>query len=357
MHRLRGALCAGHRPSGQDGPGQAAPLLSNIFGKGKEPVNHTNKNNISRACRRGSLFFPRFSLLAALVLLLSASLSLAKDPSLEKAVNLSGLSKEWNLEEPIKLYTPDDLFTYINGEAELYFPYGFKELASAYYEKTGSQPPVGLAVDVYRMGSLLDAFGIYAQYRKPENQFLSVGAEGFVNPSQLMFYQDRYFIHLSASGTSEIDRSVFEAYARAVSQNLPPSSAAPQELNLIKVASLIPRTERYYPEGLLGYRFFRHGLIAQAQLEQKKVRFFVLKEDSTESAQKAVHSYGQTLNESGKKIQTLESPSEAKMLFAMDPLHRGLIIGQKNRYVFGIADLDSPSQGVGLIKEILTRLP
>jgi hypothetical protein len=303
-------------------------------------------------------FFNRSSLFLLTFFLLAVPIpSLAQDTSLGKVVTLTEQSKVWHLEEPVKLYTPDDLFTYINGEAELYMPYGFTQLASAFYKKAESKSEIGLAVDVYKMGSLLDAFGIYAQYRKPDNPFLSIGCEGYVNPSQLMFYQDRYFIHLAASGTSEIDRSVFETFARAVSKNLPSSSSLPPELNLMKVKSLIPRTERYYPEGLLGYRFFRHGLIALAQLEHKKVRFFVLKEESPDSAQKTVTAYVQYLDSSGKKFQPLESSSGERTLFAVDPLHRGLIIGTKGRYVYGTTDLDNPGQGSGLVKEIVACLP
>ena len=315
-------------------------------------------NGKTQAVPKKRSFYSALILITALTLMAQASLSQAQDLSLEKVVTLSGgLPGGWRLEEPVKLYTPDDLFTYINGEAELYMPYGFKQLASAFYEKAGSNPSLGLAVDVYQMGSLLDAFGIYAQYRKPENRFLSLGVEGFVNPSQLMFYQDRYFIHLSASGSSDMDRSVFEAYARAVSKNLPPSSKAPSALNLMKIPSLVPRTERYYPEGLLGYRFFRHGLIALARVEGKPVRFFVLPEESPAAARTAVDRYVQYLKEAGKKIQDLDSPPGEKMLFAVDPLHKGLMVRLKERYVLGVADLETPSQGAGLIREMLTRLP
>jgi hypothetical protein len=297
-------------------------------------------------------------LLASLGLLLVGSpLVYAAEESIEKLVPIPGFAPEWALEDQIKTYTKDDLYTYINGEAELYFPYGFKRLASAFYSKKGADPQLGLVADIYEMGSPLDAFGIYAEYRKPENRFLKMGSEGFVNPSQLMFYQDRYFIHLAVSGTSEIDRSIFETFAKAVSKNLPASSEPPIELNLMKVNPLIPRTERYFPEGLLGYRFFRHGLIAVAQLDNQKVRFFVLTEKSSELAQKTVTAYTQYLDSSGKKFQPLKTSTGERTLFAVDPLHNGLIIGTKGRYVYGIADLNNPAQGSRLIKEIADRLP
>jgi hypothetical protein len=340
----------------QDGPGQADFLLKLLLFK---KMGFMMISSIQEEGMKQSMVFHlrgRCVPLFLTLLLIAAFPSYAQDVSLSKAVTLTGQSMDWHLEEPVKRYTPDDLFTYINGEAELYMPYGFTQLASAFYSKIGSKAEIGLAVDVYQMGSLLDAFGIYAQYRKPDNQFLTMGCEGYVNPSQLLFYQDRYFINLAASGTSEFDRSIFETFARAVSKNLP-SSSLPRELDLVKVKSLIPRTERYYPEGLLGYRFFRHGLIALAQLENKKVRFFVLMEESPQSAQKTVTAYVHYLDSSGKKFQPLEAASGERTLFAVDPLHSGLIIGTKGRYVFGAADLDNPGQGSGLMKEIITRLP
>ena len=44
----------------------------------------------------------------------------------------SGLSPGWALEGPIKKYTGEDLFEYINGEAELYLQLGLKSLPPAF---------------------------------------------------------------------------------------------------------------------------------------------------------------------------------------------------------------------------------
>jgi hypothetical protein len=284
-----------------------------------------------------------------------ASMSGAGESPLDRLFPLPELTGEWVLEEPVKTYTPDDLFTYINGEAELYFPFGFDKLASAFYSKKGADPTIGLAVDVYAMGSLLDAFGIYAQYRKPESEVLPLGGEGFVNPSQLMFYQDRYFIHLSASGTAQMDRAVFETFGRALSRRLPGPSVKPKELDWLKIPSLMARTERYYPEGLLGYRFFQKGLIALAGLEEKKVRVFVMKENSPESAEKVVIQYIQYLKESGVTAQKKDTPYGPAIL-AADPLHKGLVLARKGPFLVGVADLNDPSQGLALVNELQNGL-
>ncbi len=290
--------------------------------------------------------------------LVLALLSSAQSEELpmERLLPAPGFAREWRLEEQVKTYDKEDLFTYIDGEAELYFPYGFDRLVSGFYVKKGGDPAIGLSADIYRMDSLIDAFGIYSQYRKPEAEVIPIGGEGFVNPSQLMFYQDRYFVQLAASGSAELDRSVFESCARAISKTLPGPSKKPPELDLLRIPVLIPRTERYFPESLLGYSFFRRGLIALASQEGKKFRVFVIIEDSAPSAQKVLDQYVRYLKDSKIPADKILHLPEGR-LFAPDPLHKGMMLVQKGRIVAGAADLDSPSRGNTLVKQILDRLP
>ena len=57
--------------------------------------------------------------------------------SLEKMLPSTGFSKGWALDGKATTYTKDTLYTYINGEAELYMPYGFSTLVSVLYTKQG----------------------------------------------------------------------------------------------------------------------------------------------------------------------------------------------------------------------------
>lgn len=280
----------------------------------------------------------------------------SEEPPVEGLLPSPGFSGGWRLDGQIKTYGRDDLFTYINGEAELYFPYGFKRLATAFYTKEGGDPQVGLAADIYQMGSLLDAFGIYSQYRKPEAEFIPMGGEGFVNPSQLLFYQDRYFIQLSASGTARLDRSVFESCARTISKAIPGPPKKASELNLLKIASLVPQTERYFPESLLGYSFFRRGMIALASQDEKKFRVFIIIEDTSSSAERVLDRYVRYLKDSKVPSDKILKLRDGR-LFAPDPLHKGLMLGQKGGFIAGAADLENPAQGATLLEQIMDRLP
>jgi hypothetical protein len=134
--------------------------------------------------------------------------------SLENLLPSRECTEDWVAKDKAVLYTKDTLFDHINGEAELYFPYGFEVLATATYVNR-KNPELWVVADIYEMGSLLDAFGIYSNYRRPDAVNATVGAEGFVSPSQLMFYQDRYFVRLQATGTSSLKKEIFLTCARS----------------------------------------------------------------------------------------------------------------------------------------------
>ena len=65
----------------------------------------------------------------------------------------------WELKSKPDVYIGDDLFLYINGGADIYHEYGFSEVMSGEYEKTG----IGrISVEVYTMNSPVSAFGIFS---------------------------------------------------------------------------------------------------------------------------------------------------------------------------------------------------
>ena len=142
---------------------------------------------------------------------------------------------------------------YINGEAELFLPYGFEALASAFY--TRGQPASGIVADIYKMGLSIDAFGIYSNYRDSGAEKIEFGIDGFVEDSQLMFYKDRYFVRLSVSGTVAGARGILIMFAKEIGRRLPGTPAPPGEIALIDIPGVNPDTVRYLARSVLGYAF------------------------------------------------------------------------------------------------------
>ncbi len=293
-------------------------------------------------------------ILCFFLLSLVTALPVAAEDQEKRILPASGFSPGWALEGPIKKYSGEDLFEYINGEAELYVQFGFKILTAGLYLKDGNDK-LGITADVYEMGSNLEAFGVYANYRKPEAEPVKAGTEGFVSPSQLMFYQGRYFVQLNASGASKQDQGVFLNLAGLISRNLPAAPQSPPEIALLRIPALIPKTEKYIPESILGYPFFKKGLTAQALLDGRPVRIFVLLEGSIAGARQTVQAYEKALKEKGVVLKK-EPESSSEILFARDPLYGGLCLQPFEKYVLGVVDLPDPSQGLPLIRQLQNRI-
>lgn len=276
-------------------------------------------------------------------------------PAAEQVLPSPSCGQDWNMEERPTLYNKETLFDRIDGEAELYFPYGFEFLASARYVNR-STPQLGVEVDVYKMGSLLDAFGMYANYRRVDDAAVAIGAEGFLSSSQLLFYQDRYFVKLQASGTTSLGQNVFLICARAVSQKLPRNTRRPKETDAFRIPSVVPQSERYIAKSLLGYAFFQRGLIADAVLEGERVQVFFVPEESRDAARKTFEKLRSHLKTSGQDLEVTGNGDRIS-LTATDPLYKKMLVEQSDRYVIGVVRIKGVSEAKQLLEQVKKRLP
>ena len=276
----------------------------------------------------------------------------AADKSLETVLPAPACAEGWTLQEKVILYGKETLFDRIDGEAELYFPYGFERLAYARYSNR-QDGRIVIEADVYEMGSLLDAFGIYATYRRKDGADIPIGVEGTISPSQLFFYQGRYFVRLQGVGPRDPGEETFLSCARAISGNLPRVESGPRELESFKFSAVEPKSERYIAQSLFGYDFFRRGFVADTTLIDGQVQLFLVPEQSPEAARKAFDRYRSYLEASGKNTRVAR-PGERVSLSAVDPLYGNVFVEQEGRFLVGairIKDIPSAKRLVGIVRQ------
>jgi hypothetical protein len=292
----------------------------------------------------------------SLSILMSAAVHAAgaADRTIEDLLPAS-CAQGWVMDDRPTIYSPENLYKYIDGEAELYLPYGFEQAQTVMYVMPADKGN-GLVANIFKMGSLLDAFGIYGNYRGGGAEPAKVGADGFVEESQVMFYQGRYFVQVTASGSVTQEASLFLACATAISKNLAGDAEKPRELGLLNVPGLVPFTERYYADGLLGYGFLGRGLTAEVMLKGVKVKAFVMLGDSGESIERAFDAYVKRLKESKVTPQISQDKGRFR-LAALDPLYKGVLLQQSGRYAVGVDGLANPREGEDLLKQLFDRLP
>ena len=228
------------------------------------------------------------------------------------------------------LYDRDTLSDRIDGEAELYFPYGFERMAAARYD-SAKNPGAGMDVEIFRMGSLLDAFGMYANYRQNDARTLGFGAESSLSGSQLFLYQGRYFLQIQVTGSDSSDADALVACGKAVAARLPGQTGRPAELAVFDRPDLVKGTERYLPESLLGYDFLDKGIMADAVLEGRSLQVFLLLGTTRQSAAAALEHYRSQLTRG-----RLE-PAEKDTLFleGVDPMYGPVTVMRQGNCLAG----------------------
>lgn len=287
--------------------------------------------------------------------LLHASIPVyAVETEIAKALPTPACIVDWPMDGKVTLFDKDNLFDRINGESELYFPYGFQALAFARYVNKNN-PQAAFDTDIYKMGSLLDAFGMYANYRRKDDVDIDVGAEGTASSSQLLFYQDRYFVRLQASGTTNPGPDIFLAYARAISQKLPQNTSRPKELEAFIIPAMERKSIRYIAQSLLGYDFFRKGIVADAALNDEQVQVFMVLENSKAAARKAFDQYAEYLKTSDKNLHIARMQHQIS-LKAHDPLYGNVVVEQAGQFIFGAVRVRDTSGAQQLLNKLYKRV-
>ncbi len=208
----------------------------------------------------------------------------------------------WQIDgKPVK-YDRDTLSERINGEAELYFPYGFDGMDAARY-LFGKKAAEGVDVELYRLGSPLDAFGIYANYRQKEGRTLDIGTEANLSGAQIFFYQGRYFVHIQLTGTDSVDSNILSECARKVAALLPAERQRPPELKVLDRPEAVKGSERYLPESLLGYDFLGKGIMTDVVVAGVNFQIFLLLDKTNVSAAAVLDRYRSQLVNAKLEVQ------------------------------------------------------
>jgi len=158
-------------------------------------------------------------------------------------------------------YDSPTLYQYMDGAADVFQIYDVKAL----FHRDFKGGPVDLTVDIFDMGSLENAFGMYAAERSPKYDFVGVGAEGYQNEGLLNFFQDRYYVRLAAFG--EGANAALEEFGAAISKRIGDDKRFPVQLSKLPKAHRIPRTEKYLPKDPLGHPFLAPAYQAAYRLE------------------------------------------------------------------------------------------
>lgn len=132
--------------------------------------------------------------------------------------------KGFDLKNAPEYYQGDDLFYLINGGADIYLEYGFKDVISASYEDAEGG---GFKAEIYQMLDDSAANGIFSFNRNEKTIYHDIGDESIRQDDFLIFIKGHYYVVLTTQSNKEVQHIDLLKKAKMISTKLKVSGSLP----------------------------------------------------------------------------------------------------------------------------------
>jgi hypothetical protein len=135
------------------------------------------------------------------------------------------------MSDTIRVYKGDELFNYVDGGAEIFMEYGFKQVATTNYaDKNNNQ----FQVEIYEMKDSSAAYGAYTFYLNGEGKPFNAGTEGAFIDYFAVFWKGNFLTVISASEYKDVLEPVFKEIATVINSKISSIAQAPSMIVNIK---------------------------------------------------------------------------------------------------------------------------
>ena len=244
----------------------------------------------------------------------------------------------WKIPEAPQDYFPEILFEYINGAAEIYLSYDFKELTVGQYEKGDSN--ASLIIEIYDMGNEINSFGIYSAERFPDSQFISLGNQGYLEEGTLNFIVGKYYIKLLCFDSGEDSADFLKLFSQEVVKRVKDQGTLPPALAFFPKQGLVRNSEKFILRNFMGYSFLHSGYLANYKLEDLEFDCFLMEGENADDAQNMLKKY---LGKKGK--QSVEEISAGFRI--KDRYYHNIYLARVENHLCGVMKIKDESLEVG----------
>lgn len=263
----------------------------------------------------------------ALLFLVTAASGPATDSDLKSLLpRVDG----WKFQEEPQLFSPGTLFEYIDGAAEAYLSYDFRELVVAQYQKEGTETT--LTLEIYDMGLPLNAFGIFSSERYPDNPDVNIGNAGYLEEEVLNFISGSYYLKLICYNGGEQTADHLRQFAREVESRIKDKGSLPEVFRLFPVENRVKNSEKFIKKNFMGFDFLSQGYVVLYRQGQAEYESLIIDCGSPAEAasrlQKLVAFYA------GEKNAFLKENSRYHQKNAYG---QHVLLGQAGSYLYGFS--------------------
>ncbi len=208
--------------------------------------------------------------------------------------------KRWVIKEEAKAFTEETLFDYIDGGAEIYLSYDFQRLMVQEY----SSGENSIIVEINKMGSSEDAFGIFSLNQEGESPTIGQGASYCFGI--LCFWKDLYFVRIVDMEGRNTRKDLILNMGKEIAIRIENEGKLPQLINRISQENLIRQSVFYFhknivlnnlyflsEENILNLSEKTDAVLANYQFNNEILRLLLVQYPDTIAAKNAFESFNE----------------------------------------------------------------
>jgi len=262
-----------------------------------------------------------------------------EEASVSQLIELLPDIENWVKSEDPQIYYPENLFEYINGAAEIYLAYDFKELLVAQFDHEKSD--ANISVEIYDMGNQKNSFGIYSVERYPDNQFIPIGIQGYTEEGILNFLIGRYYVKLFCFGCSGDSEDALMDFAKGITAKVEKKGTLPSLLDVFPQKGKIDNSEKFILNNFLGYGFLHNGFLVNYKTDDFEFDCFLIEGRDQEDAEQMWQQYIEA------KIDSPDKPGAGKVINIKDRYYKNIFVIWIDKYICGVMKIEDGSEELG----------
>ncbi|UCF91303.1 MAG: hypothetical protein JSW39_23995 [Desulfobacterales bacterium] len=240
--------------------------------------------------------FMRVLILITVFLAFPMTLTARADSLKQLQQNLPTRVLNWTAEPADQFYDPATIFSYIDGGAEVYKAYHMQQCFSRRYANPGAP---AIVLDIFDMGSSLNAFGVFTH--DTDGEVLALGQDARLKPGWLSFWSDRFFVSIYTEEETPAAAQAVRALGQQVAGRIKPQGAKPRILARLPTEGLDSGSIRYlHHPVVLNYHYYladenildishrTPAVLARYQRDRKEARLLLVDYPDPQSAEKAL---------------------------------------------------------------------
>jgi hypothetical protein len=249
----------------------------------------------------------------------------------------------WKLQEDQRIYSSKDLWELIDGAADIFLSYDFKDLRIAEY----SNKDQIIRVELYQQSTGDNAYGIYTAERMPDYPQVSIGSQGYKSQGVLNFLSGNYYVKIMSAGAVEAEEDAISQLAGRINEMLAQPVGLPAVLKLFPEEGKESLSDAYIAQNFLGYSFLHSAFTAKYKTEAE-FQLFIIK-DTPEELQHMLDEYMKVLKD--------EKPvMKGNLIIAKDPYNGTLFMEKKGEYLVGVMNTEKEALATDYVQKVIQKI-